>query len=452
MTEHFDNSSDRAVCILGMGYVGLTLAVVMAERGFRVFGAEINPKTLAKISDGAPHFFEQGLEVRLRRALKAGTLKFVPRVADIPADARPSVYVITVGTPLGADQRPRMDMVDNVASEVASQMPDGALVVLRSPVRLGTTRAVVLKRLQESGKLFGLAYCPERTLEGKALEELISLPQIVGGLTDTDRWRATAIFQRLTPTIIKVSSLEAAEVIKLLDNSYRDHMFAFGNEVALLCDAAGLDGIEVIRAANTGYERTKIAMPGFVGGPCLHKDPHILEDSLRQFDFVPTLVKAGRALNESLSEHVIDMILRELPEGAQLANAKITICGVAFKGRPETDDTRATPVLELVAALRKRFPGCTLCGQDFAVADAGIAELGIAPVTIEQGFRDASMVIVANNNAKYQWLQLDALAATMQRPAVVFDVWSVLPMDETATEVEGVAMRRLGSSKAWGRH
>ena len=442
--------TDDKICILGMGYVGLTLAVVMAERGFRVHGAEINKKVLAKISEGIPHFFEQGLEVRLKRALKAGTLSFVERIADIPASELPSAYVITVGTPLGSDQRPRMDMVSNVAAEVAAHMPSGSLVVLRSTVRLGTTRAVVMDRLRASGKPFGLAYCPERTLEGRALEELISLPQIVGGLSDEDMWRATTIFQRLTPTTIKVSSLEAAEVIKLLDNSYRDHMFAFGNEVALMCDAAGLDGIEVIRAANTGYERTKIAMPGFVGGPCLHKDPHILQDSMTDFGFVPSLVKEGRALNESLSDRVIDMIMRELPSGTRTVG-KVAVCGVAFKGRPETDDTRATPALELIAALRLRFPGAEIVGQDFAVSDQGIAELGIAPSSIEAAFRQSDIVIIANNNAKYQWLNLDALAASMKRPGVVFDVWSVLPMDEKATEVEGVAMRRLGSAKAWGR-
>ena len=447
--EH--KSTDDRVCILGMGYVGLTLAVVMAERGFRVWGAEINQKTLANISEGVPHFFEQGLQVRLKRALKAGTLRFVERISAIPAGELPSTYVVTVGTPLGADQRPRMDMVSNVAAEVAEHMPEGALVVLRSTVRLGTTRSVVLARLQASGKTFSLAYCPERTLEGRALEELTSLPQIVGGLTESDLWRATAVFQRLTPTIIKVSSLEAAEIIKLLDNSYRDHMFAFGNEVALLCDAASLDGIEVIRAANTGYERTKIAMPGFVGGPCLHKDPHILQDSLTDFGFDAALIREGRALNESLSDRVIDMIMRERPAETPLVAHKVSICGVAFKGRPETDDTRATPALELIAALRRRFPGATLFGQDFAVADDGIAALGIQPTDIAGAFRAADIVIVANNNAKYQWVDLDALAASMKRPGVVFDVWSVLPMDETAREVEGVTMRRLGSAKAWRR-
>lgn len=444
-------AADSRVCVLGMGYVGLTLAVVMAERGFTVFGAEINPKILAKISDGVPHFFEKSLEVRLKRALGSGKLRFVERINHIPSDELPSVYVVTVGTPLDAQRRPRMDMVGSVAAEVAEHMPDGSLVVLRSTVRLGTTRGVILERLQASGKKFGLAYCPERTLEGKALEELTSLPQIVGGLSDQDMWRATSIFQRLTPTIIKVSSLEAAEIIKLLDNSYRDHMFAFGNEVALLCDAAGIDGIEVIRAANTGYERTKIAMPGFVGGPCLHKDPHILQHSLADFGFVPSLIKEGRALNESLSDHVIDMILREMPPCEAPTQLKISICGVAFKGQPETDDTRATPAIELIAALRIRFPSATVYGQDFAVREDGIAELGVQPTDLDGAFDRAHIVIIANNNAKYQWVNLDSLVASMSRPAVVFDVWSVLPMDDKAVQLEGAVMRRLGSAKAWGR-
>jgi len=441
--------NDQTVCILGMGYVGLTLAVVMAERGFHVYGAEINPATLDAIRKGVPHFYEQGLEVRLKRVLKAGTLQFVERIKDCPEAKPPSMYIITVGTPLDENHKPRMDMVAGVAREVAQAMPEGALVVLRSTVKLGTTRKVVLPELEKSGKKFSLGYCPERTLEGKALEELTYLPQICGGLTDEDVWRASQVFQRLTPTIIRVSNLESAEIIKLLDNSYRDHNFAFGNEVALMCDAAGLDGMEVIRAANTGYERTNIALPGFVGGPCLHKDPHILQESLIQYNFVPVLIREGRQLNEDLSKHIIEMVLRELPKAEMGPSPKITICGLAFKGRPETDDTRATPAIELIDALRSYFPDARLFGQDFAVKNPGIAELGVQPVDLKGAFEDASLVIVANNNAKYQWANLDELAGSMRSPAMVFDVWSVLPMDETATVIEGVKMRRFGSATAW---
>jgi len=442
---------DNNVCIMGMGYVGLTLAVVMAEKGFNVSGIEINPTTLTKLQNKTPHFFEQGLEIRLKRVVDKGFLVFYQRIKEIPLAAQPSLFVITVGTPLGENHKSQMHMVESVGSEIAQHMPEDSLVILRSTVRLGTTRKVVLPLLQKTGKKFSLAYCPERTLEGKAFEELTKLPQIVGGYTPEDMQRAGDIFHRLTPTVIRVSSLESAEIIKLLDNSYRDHMFAFGNEVALLCDSVGLDGIEVIRAANLGYERTNIAMPGFVGGPCLHKDPHILMDSLTDVGYSPSLIKHGRALNESISSHVIAMTLRDLPNLAEVNNLKISILGLAFKGRPETDDIRATPAIELITALRAQFPNAQIFGQDFAVSDDAIQTLEITPCNLDQSFAQAHLVIVANNNAKYQWIELDELASTMQKPGLVFDVWSTLPIDEMQTNIHDVKVRRFGSATAWSK-
>jgi UDP-N-acetyl-D-mannosaminuronic acid dehydrogenase len=442
---------DNNVCIMGMGYVGLTLAVVMAEKGFNVAGVEINVATLTKLQNKKPHFFEQGLEIRLKRAVDKGTLTFYQRINEIPQALRPSLFVITVGTPLGENYKSQMHMVESVGSEIAVHMPEDSLVILRSTVRLGTTRKVVLPLLQRTGKKFSLAYCPERTLEGKAFEELTKLPQIVGGYIEEDTQRASDVFHQLTPTVIRVSSLESAEIIKLLDNSYRDHMFAFGNEVALLCDAAELDGIEIIRAANLGYERTNIAMPGFVGGPCLHKDPHILIDSLTDFGYSPSLIKHGRTLNESISSHVIAMALRDLPNLAEAKNLKISILGLAFKGRPETDDIRATPAIELIMALKAQFPSAQIFGQDFAVSNESIQTLGIQACTLEQSFAEANLVIVANNNAKYQWIELDALAAKMQKPGLVFDVWATLPIDETQTSIHDIKVRRFGSATAWSK-
>jgi nucleotide sugar dehydrogenase len=399
--------ADRDICIVGMGYVGLTLAVVLAERGFRVTGLEINPDILNRLRSGRSHFHEVGLPVRLRKVLDTGALQIREHIA---AGANlPTAYIISVGTPLGIDGKPRIDMVEHVTREIAEAMPSGSLIVLRSTVVIGTTRKVVLPVLQASGKEFHLAYCPERTIEGKALEELRSLPQIVGGLGPRDAWRAAAIFQELTPTTLRVSSLETAEVIKLLDNSFRDLFFAFGNEVALLCDAIGIDGVEVIQAANTGYARTNIASPGFVGGPCLEKDPHILAYSLAPFDFTPKLISAGRQLNEDLPGHVIHSLLIDLPKDRLPAVPIVSICGLAFKGRPETDDLRGTPAKILIQEIKSALPGADIRGQDFAVSPEAIASLGLKPVSIEEAFEGANLVIVANNNAKYQWLDYNEL-------------------------------------------
>ncbi len=180
------------ICIVGMGYVGLTLAVVMAERGFRVSGLEINPDILSRLRQGDPHFHEVGLRVRLRQVLATGALQIQERIPT--GEDLPTVFIISVGTPLGADGKPRIDMVENVTREIADAMPSGALIVLRSTVVIGTSRKVVLPILQASGKEFHLAYCPERTIEGKALEELRSLPQVVVGLGPLDARRAAVMF------------------------------------------------------------------------------------------------------------------------------------------------------------------------------------------------------------------------------------------------------------------
>jgi UDP-N-acetyl-D-mannosaminuronic acid dehydrogenase len=437
-------SQDQHVCILGMGFVGLTLAVVMAECGFQVVGVEINPDTIKKLESGNAHFFEVGLQSRLSRQLANGSLRFVSRLTAESA-AGCSLFILTVGTPLDKGGDPRMDMVERATGEVADAMREGSLVILRSTVRLGTTRKVVKPILDQSGKSYQLAYCPERTIEGNALAELRMLPQIVGGMSGDDAWRAAAVFQHMTPTTIRVSTLETAELIKLLDNSYRDLFFAFGNEVALLCEAAGLDAIEVIGAGKTGYARTNIAMPGFVGGPCLEKDPHILEHAMKDFGFRPELISTGRRLNEELPGWVVRSLSKMLAGVG--GKKKIAICGMAFKGRPETDDLRGTPSTLLVDAMRETFPDAEIVGQDFAVAPAAIAELGVPSATIDEAFTDAHAVVIANNNSKYEWLDLDGLMATMAKPAVIYDCWSVLQL-KPEDAPEGVRYVRLGSVNA----
>ena len=440
-------ATEDKVCILGMGYVGLTLAVVMAECGYDVTGVEINPDTLATLVKGLAHFYEVGLSARLARQIKLGNLRFTSdHNSDHVRECR--VFVLTVGTPLGADGQPRMDMVQRAATQVADSMPEGSLVILRSTVKMGTSRKIVKPILDGTKKNYMLAYCPERTIEGKALEELRYLPQVVGGLAPDHAWRATQLFQRITPTTIRVSSLEAAELVKLLDNSYRDLFFSFGNEVSLLCEAAGLDGIEVINAANTGYERTNIARPGLVGGPCLEKDPHILAVSTQQYGFTPRLITTGRSLNENLPNDIIRLIDEHAKTVQISPSAKIAICGLAFKGRPETDDLRGTPVKYLVDALRVRHPQARLVGQDFAVKDEGVRTLGLEPVKIDEAFQDSQLVLIANNNAKYQWVDIDKLFLSMAKPGLVFDIWNVLQADHNSTP-EGVCYTRLGSSTAW---
>jgi UDP-N-acetyl-D-mannosaminuronic acid dehydrogenase len=200
---------------------------------------------------------------------------------------------------------------------------------------------VVAPILAASGKKFDIAMCPERTLEGKALQELRELPQIVGADDPAVADRAAAIFRRLTISIVQVADIETAEIIKLVSNTFRDVQFAFANEVARVCDAFGVSAHEVISAGKLGYNRTNIPLPGLVGGPCLEKDPHILMESARTRGIEMEITSAGRLVNERQPEETVQFISSEINR-RKLASGplKISILGMAFKGLPETSDLR----------------------------------------------------------------------------------------------------------------
>jgi UDP-N-acetyl-D-mannosaminuronic acid dehydrogenase len=428
---------DDRVCILGMGYVGLTLAVVMAERGFDVDGIEINPEILASIRKGKAHFYETNLDFMLRRNVARGRLRFSE---TIPSERDFDTYVITVGTPLDAAGQPRTDMVRRVSEEIAEHMRDDALVVLRSTVGLGTSLHVAKPALDRSSKRYCLAFCPERTIEGRALAELPVLPQVVGGLDERSRDRAGTVFGRITPTIMKVSNIQTAELIKLLDNSFRDMFFAFGNEVAVLCEKIGVDGAEVIKTANLGYERTNIAWPGFVGGPCLQKDPHILMRSLDQYQHTPHLIRSARQLNEDLVGHAFR---RALDAVGRRDGLTVAIMGMAFKGEPDTDDLRGSPSLLMLEEIRRELPDARIRAQDYVVREEAIAELGVEPVDTTEVFRGANMVFIMNNNRRYSTLDFESLASEMASPGVIYDAWNVVYREVELPE--GVVLRALGA-------
>jgi len=402
-----------------MGYVGLTLSAVMADHGFDVYGIEINPTVLAAIREGRGHFYEANLDSMLRRGLRRGRLHFSDRV---PEGVHFDVFIITVGTPLDAEGRSRTDMIENVVRNISARLQPGAMVILRSTVKLGTTLGLVKPILDGAGVHFDIAFCPERTIEGRALSELVTLPQIVGGQDEHATIRATNLFRRLTPTVVRVSNIAAAELIKLLDNSFRDLSFAFGNEVALMCEALKISGREVIEAANMGYARTNIAKPGFVGGPCLEKDPHILVESMDRHAFVPRMVATARALNESLVTHVFQRVLEAVPKREGLV---VSLLGLAFKGQPDTDDLRGSTAIPMVRLFQREIPGAVLRGQDYVCSGVQIRSLGIEPVDDFGAFEGADIVLVMNNNRRYYELDIEERVRSMNRPGLVFDCWNV---------------------------
>lgn len=413
---------DKNICIMGMGYVGLTLAVAMAQKGYKVHGVEINQEKLEKMKRGKPFFYEVGLEGKLNEVINNEKLMFSNR---IPSEEY-GVYIITVGTPLiKNEKKPRFDMIENVTKEIREVMDNDSLVVLRSTVAIGTTRDKVIPILKEKVDNPYVAFCSERTLEGKAMEEIFTLPQIIGATDENCLNRAKNIFNKLTPTVVGVSSIETAEIIKLLDNAYRDTHFALGNEVAEMCEKLGIDGSETIRAANFGYERTNIACPGYVGGPCLEKDPYILEDSLRPYNFFPKIIMSSRHLNERLQGRIAERISNwAMHSKLDAKNAKISLLGMAFKGSPEIDDLRGAPSVLMVDELRDR--GFTkFYGHDYLVSKKDIESFGVKAVDVNGAFKNANAVIFMNNNPAYNKINIYDLSNKMSSPAFLMDSWNM---------------------------
>jgi UDP-N-acetyl-D-mannosaminuronic acid dehydrogenase len=392
---------------------------------------------VAALRGGRAHLFEPGLDEGLAQWLGTGI-----HVADgLPAGGVDAA-IICVSTPVDpATGRPQLGNLQAAARHVAERGRPDTLVVVRSTVPVGAGRAIVLPELAARWPSPRLAMAPERTIQGQALRELEELPQVVGGLDAASAETAVALFSRLARRVVRVSSLEAAELVKLVNNCHTDLIYGYGNEVALLAERWGLDPLEVIHAANIDYPRPDLSKPGFVGGGCLSKDPYILLSAAEAAGYAPFLIGAARRLNEALplrvAERVIGLIRRArgTAEGARLA-----VLGWAYKGWPPTDDMRGAPVLPMLPLFRAA--GLELRGHDFLVAPEVIAGLGAAPSSLETALAGADAVLVTSNHPEYAKLDLPRLLASLRRPAVLFDAWRIL--DEEAARQAGVTYAAIG--------
>lgn len=435
---------DQKICVIGMGYVGLTLAVAMADAGFSVAGVERRAEVVETLLQRRAHFWEPRLDQKLGRVMARNHLKIY---ATPPLDFDADVYIITVGTPLGPDGAARIDMAADAASEVAKTMKDGSLVILRSTVKLGTARETVAPILDRSGKSYQLAVCPERTLEGRALLELHELPQIIGADDRSTRRRCQMLFNRMTPTTVALSSLEAAELVKLVDNTYRDVSFGFANEIAKLCGKAGLSAAEIIRAGKLGYPRTNVPMPGPVGGPCLEKDPHILVESARRFGIEMPVTYAARLTNEIQPNQVAAMAHEAASSIEGFARyPRISLLGLAFKGTPATDDLRGSMAFPIYRALKELFPQSEFRGYD-PVVPRYVTESAFGFSTassLDDAFDGADIAFLLTNHIELQNLDLATSTRRMSSPALVYDLWNMheVTPDTLPARVRFIALGR----------
>jgi nucleotide sugar dehydrogenase len=262
-----------------------------------------------------------------------------------------------------------------------------------------------------------VAFCPERTVEGKAVEELTQLPQIISGNNERAIRIAQDLFREITPYVIKADSLEEAELVKLYNNTYRDMSFAIGNVFCMAAESFGVDGIKVIRTANRGYPRSSISLPGFVAGPCLEKDAYILKHNMADSSCKDIILNL-RKFNEFLEDLVVQWV-----EGQKKHNKTILVSGLAFKGIPETSDLRGSSSVRV--AQRLKSLGYTLCLHDFVADRQEMENLNIGRVhdDIYEAAGDVSLLLVLNNHIRYKILDPDLLLAKNGSISVL-DVWN----------------------------
>ena len=413
------------ICIVGLGYVGLTLGIAFANVGIRVYGAEINPIVLKSLSKNEAHFSETGINDVLVEVVSNGYFKFG---SSIPQDNQFSFFIITVGTPLGEDGKPRIDMIKNAAQEVASRMNDGSTVILRSTVAVSTTRDIVDPILKKSNKKYSLAMCPERTLEGNALYELRHLPQIIGANEKAVSESCAKLFSNLTEKTIIAKSWEEAEIIKLVDNTSRDLSFAFANEISEICRRFNVDVYNVIEKGQTDYSRTKLSLPGPVGGPCLEKDPHILSFSAKQRGFAPLITEACRKMNESQMSHIYLELINGLSK-RNIKNPSFLLAGIAFKGKPETDDLRGSMAIKFLNILKENSYRVHLFDPIVSLEDLK----SYSDFVVEDLFRSSrkfDCIVIFNNHSFFESLHYKDLNTLLSEKGLVFDFWNSIKQTE----------------------
>ena len=434
----------KKIGVAGLGYVGLTLGLTLSDLGFNVVGVDVNARTREIIKGKRSPFYEEGIDVLLSDHVGK---KFL--VSDtFDGENCCDVYFIAVGTPIGEDNVPKMTYLEEAARNIGKVLKRGDIVILRSTVPLGTTRNVIVPILEAAsglrgGEDFFVVFAPERTIEGKALAELRSLPQVIGGINQASSNLAASIFSMMTKSLAIVDSTEEAEAVKLINNTYRDVTFAFANEVSMVCQKWNIDTNKVIEAANMGYARSNVPKPSpGVGGYCLVKDPLIFAYGARAKGYEPKLFEYARRVNETILTTLADDVVKHLDSLKTKQKSKIFILGFAFKGNPPTSDLRGSTTVTLTKILLER--GYTnVYGYDPVVAKEEIEALGVKVVRkVEDGFQNADAVLVMNNHSALKELPARTLMLKAHVGAALFDTWALYNKDEIL-KTKGISYKRL---------
>ena len=382
------------VCVIGLGYIGLPTATLIANSGFKVYGMDPVARVVETVNRGEIHIVEPGLAAYVKKAVSSGNLH-----ADVkPHEA--DVFILAVPTPFKGDKEPDLSFVESATREIAPFVKEGNLIILESTSPVGTTEKVQKWVLEERTDLVGknlyFAHCPERVLPGKIVEELPHNDRIIGGIDAESTKKTVEFYGHFVTGALLLTDARTAEMAKLTENSFRDVNIAFANELSIICDKLGIDVWELIRLANR-HPRVNILQPGpGVGGHCIAVDPWFIVDSAPRD---ARLIRVAREVNDS-KPHVV---MEKVYEAVRMTeNPKVACLGLAFK--PDIDDLRESPSLRIAENLAAGSL------DELFVVEPNVHELpasladkkNVRLVSLEDAMREANIVLLLVDHKEFK--------------------------------------------------
>lgn len=425
----------QKICVLGLGYIGLPTASTFATHGLQVVGVDVNSQVVDLLKEGELHIYEPGLRTLVQAALRSGNM--VVDTHPQPADA----FIIAVPTPFHEDKRADLSYVISASESIVPHLRRGNLVVLESTSPPRTTVDIVRPILERSGLVagrdFSLAYTPERVLPGQILRELIENARVIGGIDRTSADAGHDLYATFVRGEIILTDATTAEMVKLMENTYRDVNIAIANEFSRLADNFGVDVWEAISIANR-HPRVRILNPGpGVGGHCISVDPWFLVEAAPE---ISPLIRTARMVNDSQPEFVVNLVRRAV-QG--LEGRHIAALGLAYK--PDVDDLRESPAIEICHKLAEQ--GARVTAYEPYKPEFSQNQFETV-TTLAAALEDADVLLLLVGHAALRNLE-PQVVAQLTPARVIVDCVNAWPVADW--EKQGFRVLRLGSAKTrWG--
>lgn len=405
-------SSIHKIAVIGIGYVGLPNAVIFASKGFSVIGVDKDESKVNAVNKGVCYIRERDIDAMLRDVVSRGLLEATVNI--LRAVEESDAVIVTVNTPVKGGVVDLSQFVSALES-IRRGLRREHLVIVESTVPPGTTGGLARRILEASGLMaeddFYLAHVPERIAPGRAIEELLNVPRVVGGVGPRSTERAVELYSRVNSRLYPTNAT-TAEFVKLIENAYRDLNIAFANLIALMAERLDIDAYEAISLANT-HPRVSIHRPGAgVGGPCLTKDPYMLASIMPDF-WGTELIRLARRINEYMPLHVVELVERAIADSRlDPRTAKVAVLGAAYKGG--VDDTRESPAKYIVQRLLEKRLSVVVY-DPYTEESFGAARAG----SVEEVFEGADVVVIVTDHPEFKNLDIGGLGRLMRSKVIV---------------------------------